>query len=297
MELRMRDVQNGLLVVGMIFLCLSACRPEAKQQKTARTKPRLYADIFESNLSTYEKTNELRRRIASTINTGNIQNDSGDDYVEIPFDEFKPGHYLSILEKNQAVALCDLSSRLYVKILAENGIEAYTYNFGIEDMGETHVFSLVKIEEKPEKWIVQDPHYNYTITDSIGEPKDFFSLLKELKQGQLDNAKITEDTVYRELLVDLGKVDLSIAQTKECEYMLDKVNQFNDIAVIKMQISYRSIYNQPCLLINTPVRMENAMVAKGLKPDFFYAFILQITDVWGEDNAHIQQEIDKILKQ
>lgn len=284
-----------------IALCalviLAACNKSPSNQQVVVSKeiPKLYPDIFETGLSVYEKSNELRRRIARIVNTGNFKDSTCSNYVNIPFHEFDPSIYIKLLQENRATVLCDLTSKIYVKILNDNGIEAYAYNFGLEMARETHVASIVKISDAPEKWIVQDAHFNYTILDTLGEPKDFLEFLTELKAGELRNIATSKDTVHRELLVDVKKEDMAIAEGLDCEDLLMEVWSAEDTAVISIPVNFDHIHDQPCILINTPLRLEHALEQKGMPANFFYAYSLQIGKVWGPYDGKLQESIDKVL--
>ncbi|HEY0262454.1 MAG TPA: hypothetical protein VGB95_05470 [Chitinophagales bacterium] len=277
------------LLFSLIFII-------ANSQSTTYLETETFSTIIKSLDDTFEKANILRKLVADTIDGGTLNDSLNAFFYKTSFDSFKIEPYMLNFKNDKGAATCGLAASLLTKILNNNGITAYSYNWGIKNTNLTHVIVLAKISSQPEIWSIQDPYFNYTILDSSNCPKDFFELLYELKQQNSSNIKIRQDTTTRTMLFSLKKAQ-NIDKT--CFEQLKNhglVYQVND-STFKMRTYLNNVVFKECETINSTKLFFDALERQGLPRNFLYGYLLKINKVWGKNTNAFQERINAVLKQ
>ncbi len=99
-----------------------------------------------------------------------------------------------LFDKGEAGAWCGTTANTLMDLYELFGYEAYAINSGDYihlDSKNTHVATLVKIRHNNQDILsLQDALYNYTLTDSSGDPLDYFDLISLLSLKKQDQVKI-----------------------------------------------------------------------------------------------------------
>ncbi|MFT7153071.1 MAG: hypothetical protein ACI9Z7_000112 [Alteromonas macleodii] len=164
---------------------------------------------------TIEFANNVRRFVATKANAGNLANNLCDTFYRIPIRQFPVNTYLNIFDSLKGASSCGLTSYMMTKILLDNGIDAYTYNFGFEKSDVTHVVTLVKHHND---FLIFDAHSNFELIDSAGFNIGLLSLLKTISKGKGLVPIFYSDTVSAKFILDtehMSKNELRLLQTKE----------------------------------------------------------------------------------
>ncbi len=246
----------------------------------------------------FEISQNQRRTIAQLIIMGDSIDPVLNDFRYDTFEDFDTDKYLKRINENKGRTTCGLAAALLVKSLERQGIEACTYNFGF-NIHLSHVVALVKISDSPSKWIVQDAFFNCTIADSLNKPKDFFELLHDLKNQNLENIQIVEDTAYQEISIRketennwLQNMGGACIDTIAIDAILRKKNNN-----YMFQNCYSCMSNLVCDSLNFVKQFEKQLITKKMPPQFIYGFLFQINSLWGQNPPELQKKIGIILQQ
>lgn len=145
------------------------------------------------NVSTFEKSNEIRKYLARRLNRRKPVNTISHYFSRLPYDSLQPFECLSLLRSGELGGTCGLGSFILGKLYRYAGCTAYIYDCGYNSEF-THQFLLVAADQK---LIVQDAHYNITIVNSRGEPKDFMDILSEIAAGDFSDIRVAGDEVIK----------------------------------------------------------------------------------------------------
>ena len=222
------------------------------------------------------------RFIAQNADVGNLNNPSCTNFFEQSIEDLNVDKYLNIFETNTGVASCGLAAALMVRMLDEHGIDAYSYNFGIQSSNTTHVIVLVPIGGKLQ---IFDPYVNYWLidTDGIGIG------LEEIFEHQLDTNFVvdyhsepvtSEYTVYARYAVDVPKSDL----TESCKAFALGFKNLNDTVAQQTFIrSYHTNRDNECYSLIR--KMESNLEATTPLRKFHQAMVLKLNPIAGGNNT------------
>lgn len=151
----------------------------------------------------FNKTCYLRRYVSGLCAIGNRPNYYCDNYTltENSVNTLFPLYY-EILKTNKGTAKCGLASYMLNELYRRKGVTSCTYNVGISGTKNTHEFVLVKIKHGNDSLaIIQDPHFNLTITNEKNQPIDFTQYLRCLKKRKGAFLKMKLDTINSHIIV------------------------------------------------------------------------------------------------
>ncbi|MCF8276218.1 MAG: hypothetical protein K9J17_05730, partial [Flavobacteriales bacterium] len=151
-------------------------------------------------MTTFDKAVTLRRLVADTLDTGFTSDSLCLNFHTISFEDFATDSFLKKFADNSGAGYCGLAASILCKTLNDHGINAYTYNFGFKGTRFTHVLVVAQTDDN--EWTVHDPYFNYSITDSLGEPLDFFLMMENLALKNHSNLLFSTDTVTRDVHVN-----------------------------------------------------------------------------------------------
>lgn len=247
------------------------------------------------SITGFEKALEIRRLIADTLDAGITSDSLCLNFASISFDKFLVEPFLTKFANNKGAGTCGLAGALLAKTLNLHGIEAYTYNYGFEEPRITHVVVLAKTDNA---WTLHDPFFNYSITDTLGNPKDFLRLLRELSDGDDSNVSFTSDTVIREFHFDLDTRISDFASDQCVDHIKSiNINSNPDSILFHQNVCYLcgldntncpelNFFNQMSRQVNNLNRSENAI----------FGLLFQINGLWGPNPQALQEQIDDIIK-
>jgi hypothetical protein len=242
-----------------------------------------------SNDILFERAKRLRQMVADTLDGGNLTNSMCNRFMEIGFESFQTEEFFKQFAVDSCSASCGLASNILVKLLNDSGIIAYSYNFGFAGSDLTHVVVLAKVDSGI--WSVHDPTFNYSVVDGNGKPKDFFQLLKSLNRCDLDDTHVTEDTVWRSVLIDtLKQYPLSEKCTEVLKSLLVHTER---ISLIRRPICFGCVLGgDNCPELDFISRMEARLDAEGLPRNFLSAMTRPLNRVWGPNPESFQLLVD-----
>ncbi len=195
----LRWVTPGMVLFTLLF---ASCQNQEQQTATDvqnQSNPSCtLCPKIKSGQDTLEFTNEVRRFVADNTDKGWVFNDVCDNFLE-NMEKFGVDTFLKLFALDAGRATCGLNARIMVEILLENGIDAYTYNFGFEGKSDlSHVVVLVKHRGR---LLIFDPHFNYALLNPDGSNMDIISLINAIGARNLQ-FKTTTDTAIADLLID-----------------------------------------------------------------------------------------------
>lgn len=196
-----------------LVLCLACTNPKEKLSAATSSLALLQLNEKEDTLAFSDR---VRKYVAKNAPLGYLPNPICDTFYKIPISKFNPSKYLNLFKTESGVATCGLAAQIMVKILIQNGIDAYTYNFGFEGTGYTHVVVLVKNNGR---YFIYDPFINYTLLDVAGNNMDIERLLLQIA-GDSVQVKFSVDTAMTNFVIDeqsLPKTIRELLPSKNCE--------------------------------------------------------------------------------
>lgn len=129
---------------------------------------------------------------------------------------------------------CGLAARYLVKLYDYYGFKSCTYDMGEPENEATHVTVVVQIKYNGETVnTIQDPTFNFTVTDSISQPLDLLDIMQRIINRESDFRILESDAnVYTEYLTNvrfvikmnwnyiLGYTKISLSNGQKFRYSL-----------------------------------------------------------------------------
>ena len=101
---------------------------------------------------------------------------------------------LHLFARRRAAAMCGGTAQILLKVCRLFGFDGFVYGFGKPDSNLTHVVTVVRVEHDARTiLLVNDAHFNISITDADGAPIDFLDLLRRLRQGCYSELRLAQD--------------------------------------------------------------------------------------------------------
>ena len=287
---------RSILKILIAFIFLASCQFQNSETEPepvvglapCKSCPRLQGTdtlAFVAEVVTY---------ISKNADTGLLPNALSDSFYEYPLDELPVQQYLDQFEANTGVASCGLAASLVVKILLDNGIDAYTYSFGFPDVELSHMVALVKVDGD---LLVYDPFINYTLTDELGGPLSFEKLLSNPFSEQPVFIPVT-DGIMTDLVVDMTLIDstaLMSTASDDCVAWNSGFEQIgNHIYRMKIERSFRAESNRPCS--SFVKRLESKLQSRTSLRTFAQAMILKTHPIRGaSDHAKVNSALNALI--
>lgn len=197
-NLNFLNLITAVVAVGTASLCHS-CHPRTHHRPTSpeieqEQFHRFLDSLNQAGISEFEKANGIRKYLAQRLKRGTTGDSLSVAISHALRDSLQPFKCLALMQSGEVEGTCALSSWLLGKLLAEAGYNGYIYNCGFDNSRFTHQFNLIEIDGK---LIVQDAHYNITITDKAGAPKNFLDVLAEIKVNDFNNIIVSEGALIK----------------------------------------------------------------------------------------------------
>jgi hypothetical protein len=289
------QTKKFILVLFMIFFLQVGCKRELTSEVAEpETESAFECDscpTFELGADTLEFVNEVRRFVATIADDGLLQNSLCDSFPIFAVEEFPVSRYLDLFERDLGRATCGLASRLMAKILIENGIDAYTYSFGFEDVELAHQVVLYKMGNN---LFITDPYLNYTLYDELGAPMSIFSLIEQVGQRRL-NLTTSRDSVEADMLIDYTLASegvLKMLRSAGCtSFIRSKTLVRDSVYKIRFDRCFSCAVNRTC---NRFIgRFENELISRTDFKQFHEGYVLKTKPVWG---APDYQKMDDLIQ-
>ena len=286
-----------LLVVVLAFsILLTESNKESLDSPSAIKTEETTCEVcpkLGNRTDTIEHIDEVLEFVASECDMGNLHNIHSDTFYKIEFKQIDVESYLKIFKSNEGVAICGLTSILMAKILDENGIRAYTYNFGFKDTEMTHVVTLVSYQKQ---LLIYDPFINYKVMATNGnttQNQNMFEVLRNMRDSTFKPLYVSNE-LSTDLLVPnefYDSMDLS-GYSADCLIWTNGFSSTNEgYFTRKATRSFESDYKHPC---NSFIkRMEVALHRNTDLTKFHQSYSLKINKVYGSEG---HQKIDSILE-
>lgn len=239
---------------------------------------------------TLEFADQVRKFVATMADNGLMANAICDTFFRIPMEQFPTQTFLEIFEADAGTASCGLTASMMVKILLDNGIDAYTYNFGIKDSRLTHVIVLVKHDKK---LFIFDPYLNYALLDKTGSYTDLLTVIRH-SRNEDSGLHPSTDTVWADMLLDEGLLkglpfSDSLMQTNICSTFYNSGHSVQDS--IRKYLTARCFECNKDECYSFVKRFETA-----IGKDLFQGLKLKLNHLQGaHDAAQIDARIDSVL--
>jgi len=142
-----------------------------------------YPQIENENITDWKKVNLLRQWAAAHI-------DFEAEISKVVDAPSSPFHYYSwtapqvfaFFLDDRGGTWCAGFAHALSTLYRMYGYHAYQVDMGLQRTGMTHVVTIVEIEYEGRKiWTVQDPYFDETLVDSLGNPYPFLDMLEALK--------------------------------------------------------------------------------------------------------------------
>jgi len=237
--------------------------------------------VFSPEEDTLAFVNRVRSFIAKNVDEGFIDCELCKTYEQIPIDTFPVQTYLNIYKNDEGGTSSGLCCKLMVKILVENGIDAYVYNFGPKQ--ETS--SVVLVKHGSILWVV-NPRMNYTLLDSDGQAMDFFKLIQLVGKDELEY-KTSNDKVTAEMILDytvLPEGLLALLQSDNCREQFNSLTEIRD-SVVKATFERCFLCEKERTCANLIDRMEDGLHEETGLSEFHEALVLKRTSILGAPDA------------
>lgn len=279
-----------VLFVGLFTNCRNTPNVELLTEDIQDTT---LSYLLTPEMSLFEQAVALRQAIADTLDTGFKEDSLCDNFAGISFTDFVVDSFLVRFARNTGTGNCGLAASILSKAMNNYGIEAYTYNFGFDSVHITHVIVIANTDNR---WTVHDPFYNYSITDSTGTPKDFFTLLDELAEGNHANIGFSEDTVMRDVYLNRQLLASNLLNEKCRSFLNAQLQNQKDSQKIRIPVCYScGIDPDYCPELNLWHKLSKMVHKKGWPDKAIYGLLFQINGVWGPNPEQFQSKIDSTL--
>lgn len=140
--------------------------------------------ITSQDASDLKKVTALREWVFLNVPTAD-SNMIIDNLSTIPLNKIPGRIRIQIFREGLAGAWCGTTSRTLREVYNLFGYEAYDVNLGNTNIADTHVITIVKIKnENKYLFSVQDAYLNYSLTDKLGKPLDYFTVLALLRNRE-----------------------------------------------------------------------------------------------------------------
>ena len=285
-----------LFLFFSIFLLHSCQYDTGKTSAQSPNNPTICTScpIIEENQDTLEFVRKVQKFVGEKANMGYVYNALCDTFHKIQIDEFPVDTYLRIFEENKGTASCGLTSMIMVKILLENGIDAYTYNFGFEKTRITHVIVLVKNKGR---LLIFDPHIGYELKDDKGKGIDLISLIKNVGQNNKTFKPYYDSyTVESKLLIDFSALnELKLERYGDsCAYYFDQMKENKEIVTLKTKRCFHCNKVEFCK--GFVQQFEEILKKKTNFSKFYEGYVFKLNYAYGADDySIIDNNIDSIL--
>jgi hypothetical protein len=180
-----------------------------------------------------------------------------------------------------------------VRILNENNIDAYTYNFGFENTEATHVVAIVPLSKK---LMVFDTYVNYWLTDSLGNGIG----LREIFLHQLDttfNVQYSFEPVQADLSIYSTSLEPNnmTELTSACKEYATGFEPLNDsIAQKKISRSYSDNKNNECSSVIRDMETQLRVTTPFTK--FHEALVFKLNKLSGGTNSELlDAQLDSLV--
>lgn len=250
---------------------------------------------MEAEEDTLDFIYRVRTFVAQHADKGFLGNRKCQNFHTVPVHEMDMDEYLNIFEQDLGTATCGLVANLMVKILLDNRIDAYTYNFGIDNR-LSHVVVVAKCNGL---LTVHDPYFNTSLLrlDTTSAPLDLMEFLTDAANGK-DEYLLTADTVISDLLVAPGLLtakQLQPMKQDSCSSWLVNGRMVHD-TVYKYDYTrcFRCEADMPCV---SSVRRFEAALRQATDLRYYHqAMLYKINPVVGApDERDVDARIDALL--
>lgn len=225
---------------------------------------------------------------------GFVKNAFCDTFFRVPIKDFEPETYFSIFEKDSGTATCGLVGKLMVKILLDNGIDAYTYNFGFDNSMFTHIVVLVK---HGGEFLIYDPLFNYTLCDERGKPIGLFRLFNQIIGDSL-KVRIHSDSAWSDVVINVNDLEpfrTILSANDGCPDILFGFEQIRESTFKQSKLRCYQC-NEECNWFDFRTNFETELKQETLLNEFHEGMILKINSVSGaNDEKRIDYLIDSVL--
>ena len=280
---------------SIILICLTAlvfgCEQPNKLTHTNGNKGPVIR--IEQNEDTVAFAERVLKYVVQNTDVGFMANSYCDTFYKVPIEEFKPERYFTIFEKDSGTATCGLAGQLMVKILLQNGIDAYTYNFGFKGV-LTHVVVLVKHKGQ---LLIFDPFMNYALLNRFGNHIGLVALLDDISKDSL-LLSFSDDTLISEFVVNFQQLPEKYKKTLTSEACNEFRTNWTTVRDSTLKKPFYRCYScerdRACASFVRNFETELSEVTRMTR--FHEGFALKINQIYGAaDYLNINAEIDSII--
>ena len=292
-KLMKNHVKSSLLRFFLLTLSILGCGTANEETFSVEQLPQSNHDIptFGST-DTIKFVNDVRRFVARKNITGNIKNSLCDTFYRIPIEQFPVNTFLDIFDSLNGKSSCGLSSNMMTKILLDNGIDAYSYNFGFDGTNITHVVTLVKWQGD---FLVFDSHTNFELLDSTGSNLGLLSLLENISTENEVTLYYNSDTVSSKFVLETNELTDSELRRLHSKELSPIYSNLDTLANEKVMTHYSKCFE--CDLNPMGVRLKRSFEEKLAKETryskFHEAFTLKVNKVRGAADS---DSVDKLIE-
>lgn len=301
----------GLLLLVMMSMYSLSLMSELQQKQAAKNQLQLIAtdstgwaiqkkrldDTLRQCHTDFQKTTILREFVAKHADLGFKTTDV--EQLDTNWYNQDIAYFYTVFEQDRASAKCGVVSRMLQLLYDLYGFESVRYDMGKLNSSLTHVTTLVNIvQEGKKQLIVQDAMFNYTLTDTKGQAKDFYTLLGELKQNKTDDVQrlYSSKPVYTESLLNYAEnPDQFLAKNNACP---DRIREV--IAAADSTQKHKIVFKRDLEMIfdcDTQGQQYLTMLEEeGFPNDFHYLYLMPI-NIIGKNASSIQATISLITDQ
>jgi hypothetical protein len=287
--MNLKTPTSWLLALFVIVLGCQSQQPESASEQLVKSDPCKNCPRFEGR-DTLAFVDEVVTFFAKNADTGLLPNAMCDTFYKCRVDQLQVQAYLDQFDKNKGVASCGLVASLVVKVLLDNGIDAYTYSFGFPEVELSHMVVLVKAGDK---LLLYDPFINYTLTDDNGVQLSFESVLSKIFEVE-PKFKPVQDGIMADLNVDMALIDsvaiMKDASQKCLEWAAGFSQLHGSVYQKKIDRSFIDELNRPCSSFIK--RLESKLQAETSLKSFAQAMLIKTHPIIG---ASDHRKVDSLL--
>jgi galactitol-specific phosphotransferase system IIB component len=251
---------------------------------------------LESGQDTIEFINRVRQFIATNADVGNPKHPLCETFYQIPIAQLPVQQFIEIFNQDQGTASCGLASSLMVKMLLDNGVDAYSYNFGFENTRLTHVVTLARLGNS---YLIFDSFLNSEPKWADGRNIDLIELLYSINDNeQMSNVTYGSDRVTSDLIIDFSAIKESqkaMVSIPACVQIVENREHLR-ASIYKIRVQ-RGFSSDTSNHYNSFVRSFEAELAKQTDYTFFHhGLAMKIHEVVGADDSEtVNAMIDSII--
>ncbi|MFM1876990.1 MAG: hypothetical protein RL266_2727 [Bacteroidota bacterium] len=293
----MRPIKTfDVFLILILLLGLFGCnQPESvsSEQQNSAFPICTVCPKFNGDTDTLTYIIEVMDFVAENADAGLLESQKVKDELSVGFENIDVDRVIELFQHDSGTVICGEVATIMTKALVDNGITAYTFSFGFEDVGLSHEVVLARANGL---FYILDPIQNYILLDEQGKPIDILTVINQIGNNIL-SVKASTDTVMAEIIIDqrmLASLNLptSYSQDSECTRYWSEVEFIAD-SIVKRKFTrcFACEIDRPCEQDNFRTRFEIVLKERTLLHQYHEGLVINAQVLAGSSDAQMVDDM------